>query len=76
MPKRKPYPTEIAAYAGFDQNGQPAWATFRPTREACAEIVGRYAPEVEGHPPALRIMPVYVGFDLNTQLGLELEDGA
>ena len=71
-PKRKPYGTEIPAYAGFDQNGTPAWATFRPTREACAEAVERVAPAVEGFPPPLRILPVFIGLDLNTQPDLPL----
>lgn len=67
--KPKDFGRIVQGYAGFDQNGNPAWGTFRPSREACAEIVSRYAPEVTDCPPALRILPVWIGTDLNTQLG-------
>lgn len=72
MPQRKPYPTEIAAYAGFDQNGRPAWGTIRPTREACAAEVARVAPAVEGFLPPLSIFPVFIGLDVGTQPDLPL----
>lgn len=71
---RQRHRTEIAAYAGFDVRGNPAWGTIRPTREACAEIVERIAPAVGGFPPPLTIWPVYIGHDLNRQLDIPLDD--
>lgn len=70
MPPRKSYAREIPAYAGFDPSGRPAWGTFRASREECAAVIERIAPTVEGFPPPLRIVPVFIGLDLNTQLDM------
>ena len=72
-PKRIPYPTEIAAYAGFDIRGNIAFGTIRSSREACAAEVERIAPTVAGFAPPLRVLPVYIGLDLNTQLDMPLD---
>ena len=70
--KRVPYPTEIAAYAGFDPRGNIAFGTIRKSREDCAAEIERTNPGVAGFPPPLRIMPVFIGLDLNTQLKFDI----
>lgn len=71
--KRTPYPTEIAAFAGFDGRGNIALGTLRLDRDACQAEIERVAPAVKGYPAPLRILPVYIGTDLNRQLDMPLE---
>lgn len=72
MPRRKTYQKEIPAYAGFDASGNLAWGTIRPGREDCAAEIERTNPSVAPYPAPLRVMPIYIGLDLNTQPDLPL----
>lgn len=73
MTKRKTYAREVSAFVGIDAAGNLAFGTIRSSREECAAIIERIAPAVEGFPPPLRIMPVFIGLDLNTQLAMPLD---
>jgi len=70
--KRKTHPREIAAYAAFDGCGNLAFATIRPTKEASQAAAARLSPAVEGFPPPLRVLPIFIGLDLNTQTHMDV----
>lgn len=72
--RRKKHPQEIDAFAGVMPGGQIAWATVRPTRDACLAMCERFQPTLEGQPSYLRIMPLAIGYDLNRQLAFQLGD--
>ena len=74
MGKRRSFDKEIPAFVGVDGRGVFAWGTIRATRESCAEAIERFASPVAGYSPPLRIVPVWIGFDLNRQLAFELDD--
>lgn len=74
MGKRKTHQHEIAAYVGIMPGGGFAWATVRPSREECAAMCERFQPSLAGHPSYLRIMPLWIGYDLNRQLTFQLGD--
>lgn len=74
MAKRKTYSQEVPAFVGIDRRGNFAWGTIRPTREGCLEVIERFGGAVNGFPDRLRIMPVFIGYDLNRQLAFQLGD--
>jgi hypothetical protein len=76
-PKRDQFARVIASWAGFTPRGDLAYATIRPTQEAAQAEADRLSPPVEGFPPPLRILPVFIGLDLNNQQTFDFsaEDG-
>lgn len=70
--KRKPHITEIKAFAAFDDRGNLLYATIRPTKEAATEALERMNSRIEGLPYYWRVMPVFIGVDLNFQLAFDL----
>jgi hypothetical protein len=72
--KKKPWNKEIKAYAGFDDRGNLLYATIKPTQEEASLITHRFNPPVKGFSYPFKVLPIYIGVDLNTQNSFKFEE--
>ncbi len=65
--QKSKYEREIQAYGAFDDSNNLLYATVKPSRELCVETLHRFNPRVEGHHYPYKVLPIFIGVDLNTQ---------
>lgn len=74
MAKAKPrHLHEVKAFAAYDVRGNLLYATIKPTKDEAEEALERFNPRVDGYPYTFRVLPVFIGCDLNFQHQLDFE---
>ncbi len=74
MAKKKETRAEIPAYAAFDDRGNLLYATIKPDKDSCVKSLHGFNPPVSGHHYPYKVLPVYIGVDLNKQSQFSFEE--
>lgn len=69
---RKAHITEVKAFAAFDLRGNLLYGTIRAEKADAAAALERFNPRSDGVPYYWRVLPIYIGHDLNFQHSFDL----